>query len=317
MNAASVTWWWLPWLLVANAAVPAAAFAEAARDRAANAYERGARALELGDFAAAARHFEEAHDIQPSDVAREQAIACYTRSNEPWRAASLALQAPSQHVALLAAAARDQARLELRCDGCALEVDGERTPRAELFVAPGAHRVRAHFAHGSVQRRFQSAAGQSVVLELHPPAPPMDLRAEPRTQPSLGSARPARPGPDAEGSGLSPAVSYVLAAATTISIGTTVWSLLDLGTAADRYDVALAVARDAPSATSVARADDALGRARSAQARTHLLLGATGALGTATAVVALFFTDWGGALDQGPLVAVGRASVQAGWRQRW
>jgi len=251
-------------------AAPAAAERPAgdAFEQASILYDAAARRMANGEYAGAAVLFAKADALAPSDVALRQALQASLLADDGPLAIALldrADAAPAESaVARLGGQARARfskavGRIEVRCAGCSVEVDGAvPEPVRRGFVHAGRHVVSARRGDTSEQRAVAVEAEKTVVVDF----------------PTRTVAVATAPKPEARRN-LSPTwfwigvgTSAVLAAATTVSF-------VDL------------VGRHADFEASPNPATQEDGR--SAQTRTQLL-GAGAAVAFAATIGIAFFT---------------------------
>lgn len=254
------------------------------RQAAADAYDRGTRAYLAEDYARAAQWFETAHRMAPASAALVQAVRSYERAGETRRAATLALRLESlypgdadaqRQAERTLAAASTLARIDVRCDGCTLELDGALMEHPSFFVDPGtSHELRATFDTGAVTQRFEGGAGgASQAIEIVAPPPTED--PEPVVEGPV-TDEPAQAG---GGGGIHPAFAITGVVLTAIAGGVLIWSGLD--------------ALDGVPAYEADPTPERLADGQSRELRTDALIGVTAGLGAIT-VVLLVFTDWDG-----------------------
>ncbi len=284
--------------LVAPRAAAADDNAESIR-AAAKEFDEGRRLFLEGRFEPAAAHFENAFIDAPRAEPLRNAIRARRSAHQYARAGTLAQLALAQYpsdaaTAQLATEALAEAGAKahavvVQCEPpCAIAADGRavslvdaRTQR--IFLDPGPHDLAVSFGARTRQVRFDAKVGGKSELSVKPPdAPPVATGNAARPSAGLGEGRderrPEKP--------LGPALFVVLAGLTAVGGGATVVSGLD--------------AKANPGADAVRR--DCAGRDEScptyqrglqAQLRTNVLLGATAGLALVTAVVGVFFTQWG------------------------
>jgi hypothetical protein len=181
-------------------------------------------------------------------------------------------------------------------DGAELRLDGQLAGKlplaAPLRVVVGRPLLEVALeGYYPVRREITIKAGSlsTEIIELVAlPQHPTVASAPGEAVPAAGAQQTASAPPPA--AKLKPIVFWTAAGVTAALGGITLWSGLNASAKNDAYE---AYARQ-PSATSdeaLRGYDDAL----SAQTRTNVLLVSTGVVAAATAVVGLFFTDWGGA----------------------
>jgi hypothetical protein len=265
---------------------PAAA-ADDAVARAAKQFVEGQKAFGAGDYRSAAGLFEGAYRDKPHHSALWNAARSWQRAGDEVRAANLyarfLLEAPPD------APDRDQAnvavhdlatrlgRIELHvATGTSnLRLDGKPVEAPVVYVAAGEHLAEVDSPRGDVRKVVQAPSGQIVSVTLEPaPKPPAAASSSAPLAP-LGP-RAARAGAP----GLPPFVFFAGAALSLASAGFAVASGLDT---VDKRDAFLADPTE-----------DRLAAGTSSQTRTNVVIGVTAGALVITAVVGLFFTDWGG-----------------------
>lgn len=262
------------------------------RQAASEAYDRGTAAYLARNYSEAARWFETAHRLAPAAAALVQAFRAAQRAGDDLRVASLGLRLqalyPSDRAAQRAAAesvrsARRFVRVDVRCGGCTLAVDGAVLEHGSFFVEPDVdHRVEASFDTGSLSETVRGAAGETLTLELEPPAPPV-VEPEPVEEgSSRGETTPLEPitaqSPPSDGLAIVPWPVTVAALSLTGALGALlVWSGLDALAGVPAYEAN-------PSAL-------ALADGQSREARTNWLIAGTLVAAAASAVLAVL-TRW-------------------------
>jgi hypothetical protein len=269
----------LAFCAVARAQSPEGPRVSAEERRAASqAYDRGSAAYIARDFARAATYFETAHRLAPAATALAQAARAHARAGNALRAATLALRLEATYpdesnamaiaTEILAANAERFFRVDVRCDGCAVELDGTLLEHPSFFVEPDTeHEVGGHFETGDVSERVTGGAGErrEIVLEAPPEAP---------------ASAPEGPAPSTGGGGgLSPIFSIAAGALAVGAGGVLIWSGVDTLAGVDDYE-------NDPTT-------EALAVGQSKETRTNVLIGVTAALAVTTLVLAIF-TDWDG-----------------------
>lgn len=296
-------------LLLCNAA----AGQEAPLDRrgAAEAYDKGTAAYLAGDYAQAGGWFETAHRLSPAPAALQQAVRAYRRADDLTRAATLSLElrrdyadvAPARKLAdeVLQEASATLVQVEVVCDDCSVTLDGKVQAASSFFVEPGSeHEVSGEFETGTTPATFTAGdAGEHLEISLEAPAAvAAAVVADGERPPRLRD-----PNPPAASAGLPPRVMLIGAGVTGVLAISTIISGIGANTRGASYDAAASDWQDAGCATMAnpssscdklyRKASDRLDTAEASELRTNLLLGSTLVAGAATAVVALFFTDWG------------------------
>ncbi|MEZ4409556.1 MAG: hypothetical protein R3A52_24250 [Polyangiales bacterium] len=270
---------------------------------AAAAYEQAQQAQLSRDYARAASLFELADRAAPSPAALRSAIRNHQAAGQRARAATLALRARARDGAdpqsaqlaesVLAESTPQLARVRVACaPECALTVDRlvamqGRAASHELFVDPGAHTLGFDW-DGRPSRSPDQTVTAGQLIDLSVEAPPAEVAPPPTPEPTPEptpvvvappTPPPPQPPPRARRP-LPPAVFWSGLAATAVAGGVLVWSGLDTLSARDAY-------AQQPTESGY---NDGVGR----ETRTNVLIGVTAALGVATAVVGVFFTEWGG-----------------------
>jgi hypothetical protein len=305
------------------------------RAAAAEAYDRGTAAYLARDYESAARWFETAQRMAPAAPALMQAARAHDRAGNALRAATLALRLQQQYpndrqaarvaTELVTAGQRQYVRVDVRCEGCTVDLDGTLQEWPSFFVEPGReHVVIAHFETGDVQETVSGAAGERRELRFEAPprveAPDDGGSVGPNGWPAQafrrrgaagagpagdGDAGAARGRGDGEGAGegrrdgggggLPPAVFLVSAGATVVAGGLLLWSGLDTLAGVADYEAM-------PT-------QEALDAGQAKELRTNILIGVTGAFGAAT-VAFLLLTNWGG--DEAPPARAAVVPVEGG-----
>jgi hypothetical protein len=284
---------------------------------AAEAFDRGREAYKAEKYLLAAEQFERADAAAPSATALELAIRSRTTAGDADRAATLSALSLERHPddekltelsqKTIDASKADLFELTVRCnEPCELTdgnkiVHGRPALQRRVFLSPGEHELRAGFSEGRTESKSVSAtaAGTGELTFEAPPQQP-DVAAP---EPVLAPAAPpeADRGPKKSG-GLPPIVFWVGASVTTAVGGATIWSGLDTvnDPGAERVK-----AECAPGDEECPLYQEG----RKKQLRTNILIGATGLLGVATALVGALATDW----DGGKVAASkpGRAQFEA------
>ena len=293
---------WCRLLVVAMAGVCAAAAAPARAQvggevspddaqAASEAYDRGSSAYLSRNYRQAAQYFEMADRLAPSAAALRQALRAHQRAGNELRAANLALrlrdrypderQAARDAERALEGASSSYYRVEVRCDGCSVLLDGAVLDHRVFFVEPDTeHTVVGHFDTGDVEETVRGAAGEQRELTLEAPAPsaaPVEPAADAATSPP--PERPLASPPADDGGGLSPVFAIVAGVLTLGAAGATTWSGLDALGGVDDYEADPTM--------------EALEAGQSRERRTNVLIGVTAGLAAVTIALALF-TDFDG-----------------------
>lgn len=255
---------------------------------ASEAYDRGSSAYLSRNYDQAAQYFEMADRLAPSVAALRQALRAHERAGNTLRAANLALRLqdryPDERQAVraaegaLAGAEGQFFRVEVRCEGCSLLLDGAVLDHPVFFVEPDTeHTVVGHFDTGDVEETVRGGAGEQreLVLEAPAAATPADT-AVPALDPDPPGARSEIPASDG---GLSPIFAIVAGVLTLGAAGAATWSGVDALAGVDAYEADPTM--------------EALEAGQSRERRTNVLIGVTAGLAAVTIALALF-TDFGG-----------------------
>lgn len=281
------------------AAVVSAATASLARadvSAAARTFADGQAAQLEGNYERAAQSYELAFSIAPSKEALRSAVRARQQANQLPRAATLAAvllekypdDAESARLAneVIGEARGKLARIAVACTpACTVAIGGRAislnaAASHVVFAVPGRHGLEVTFdGDRALNRDVIVKAGDDITLPFeappaaaHPPA-----KHAPAAEPGdagVAAHDEARPRP------LSPTYVLIGGGLTAALAGVTVWSGLDTVHAHDAY-------AKAPTA-------DGWSSGRSKQLRTNILIGSTAAVGVATGLIALFWTQWGG-----------------------
>jgi hypothetical protein len=294
------------WVAIASSMLSGSAHADsadAAKQRAASAFDQGVAAFEDARYAEAARAFLVADAEVPNSEALKNALAAALRSEDPLciaRAAERVLGRADIAPALGATArdARDAALkriavLDVRCapEPCSIELDGAAVAAGTTYASAGAHTLVAQGAGGARDEKEVSCGAAETChaeLRLQPavvPAPAntvvaqVGAHAQPSSPPpppgkrdaSSGSARPL------------PLSAFVLGCVGTGALtGLVIWSGVD---ALSVHDEQERLSKRDPSAYEPDKAHDA---AR----RTDYLLAGALVLGAVTAASGIWLVDW-------------------------
>lgn len=262
-------------------------------------FNRGREAYKQGSYTEAAEYFESADTHAPNERVLELAIGARDKAGALDRAATLAQLGIDRHpnsdrMKKVATPLIEKAKAELftvvaTCDEACNLLDGTRivpgrpSVKRTLYLSPGDHSIRAVWSDDrGVTQNTAGKAGDSESLEFK--APPIPKK---KVEP-VGGAGPEQPGPGAkeeESHGMSPVVFFIGAGATAVLGGVTVWSGID---------TINNPGKDKVQANCIDTNCGYYQAGRDRQLRTNILIGATGVVGAATAVVGLFLTDWGG-----------------------
>jgi hypothetical protein len=270
---------------------------------AADEFDAGRRAYRLRDFENAAIHFENADRDVPSPEALQSAIRARKEAGQDAKAATLAAWALSRYPGdkeladyvpkLLGDLEKSLYKLGVSCSPeCALVIDEKVAPFGEIAAAtvyldPGSHALVAGWPNDRrTNSTVDATAGAAGTVSFSAPAAPSTTTAPPVVP--VDTAPHGSPEADhGQGSGLPPAVFFTGAAVSLVLTGVTVWSGLD--TLSNPGKDAIAT-QCQPRDTNCPVYQQGL----SNQRRTNVLIGTTSVVAAATAVVGLFFTNWGG-----------------------
>ncbi len=264
-------------LLLAAAGVEAADDDSVALARA--AYARGAKAYDAKDYASAAREFRAADELAPNPVALTFALQAALKLDDAVlgmglveRAAQAGGVAPALVLQARSRFAHRAGRIALQCPNgtsCRVRIDGD-PAKPVTWVTPGSHAVEWD---SSGRTTVTVAAGQSVDVNPPPGAQPPSATPTPTPTPTPGTEN------SSAAAGISPTWFWVGIGVTTIGLGASIASGVDT---LHRHETFAALP------TSAGQQDG-----RSAQLRTNVLFGVTGAFALATAGIGIFAVGWG------------------------
>jgi hypothetical protein len=269
-------------------------------------FEAGTKAFEAGDFATAAKEFELAITQRAHPVIRFNLALSLARLGHPSAAIAqlrLAIEDPATDKELKARAEREQRSAEqalsrvtfrlsdpgrerIELDGAAVSLAGQQ----ELAIDPGPHRVRVISGSAVVlDQELELAPGERVELRVGERSRRIDVvvvrdavakpKPKPMTPPPTKPAAPRRP--------LSIGWFYAGLGATAVVTGVTVWSGIDTKNALSDYE------RELPE-LSQDEADERVNDGHGRELRTNLLLAGSLACAAGTAVLGIWFVDFGG-----------------------
>ena len=279
---------------LASSVVPAHGYAEAPtevaaedveatnRQNAAHAYDRGVEAFRVHDYATAAHWFDMAYQLAPAAAALVQSMRAYTHAGNEVRAATVAArlieQYPDDHNAMRAAHATleedapHSLRLDLVCEDCTLDIDGNEEQWHTVFVAPGtSHTVVAHFPAGNLTQTVQGNAGDQSTLRFEPPTIPVP-------HPVRSVVPPVEAPPPVAHRPFSPTVFWVAAGATAVATGLAIWSGVDTQSGVAAYNAHPTL--------------DGYNTGHGKEIRTDIFIGVASALAVGTAALGIFGTNW-------------------------
>jgi hypothetical protein len=294
---------------------------------AAEAFDRGREAYKTEDYVEAAEQFESADANAPSPAALELAIRARDKAGQLDRAATLAALALARHPddpniqkiapSIVERAKAELFKLDLKCDeACDVTVAGKITPgrRATdrtVFLISGTYAVRAGWpGDRSLSKSVEAIKGEQGTVEFR--APEVVVEPAKAVVPVVTQPKPVEEDEPAKSGKLPPVVFWVGTGLTAVLGGVTLWSGIDTqnNPGADRVREAC----KSGSSECDSLYQDGLGK----QHRTNALLGATAGVGVVTAVVGIFFTDWGGSKKPASDTAeAGKARPQGFSIQPW
>lgn len=270
-------------------------------------FELGTQAFEKGDFAAAAQAFQWAQLERPHPVIRFNLALSFARLGRPSAAIEqlkLVQQDPQTDKDLRARAEREErsatqalSRVTFRLSDPTrerVELDGapvQLAEQSELSIDPGNHHVRVISGSSVVlDQELELAPSERVELRVGERSRRIDVVVVPDQAPPKPAAKtppPAPPAPrPAAPAKLSPVWVYAGAGATVALTGLTVWSGVDTNNALSDYE------RDLPKLDQP-EADERVRSGHARERRTNLLLAGSILCGVGTAVLAVWFVDFG------------------------
>jgi len=285
-------------------------------------FEAGTRAFERGEFEVARRAFQAALSLRPHPVIRYNLALSWARLGKP--SAALAelrlvlaeanidkdLRARSERELRLAEQAQahvsftlsDPEHDRLEFDGAPVAVTSR-----ELVVDPGPHRARIISGSAVVlDQDLELAPSERVELRVGQRSRRIDVVVVPDPKEAAsgsGTRRETTP----QGStrrGVSPAWFVVATGTTAVLTGLTIWSGLDTQRALSDYNSQL------PTLTQ-AEADRRVREGHSRELRTNLLLSGSLLAAAGTAVLGLWFVDFGAGRTASVALGTGQLSVTA------
>lgn len=267
-------------------------------------FEAGTQAFEKGDYMAAASAFQLALSERPHPVIRFNLGLSYARLGRPSAAieqlklvqvdpeadkelrarADRELRSATQALARVTFRLSDPTRESVELDGALVRL----AEQGELSLDPGNHHVRVISGSSVVlDQELELSPGERVELRVGERSRRIDVVVVPdaaQPQPAKKTPPPARPRPAR--TKLSPGWVYAGAGATVALTGLTVWSGLDTKGALSDYE------RDLPKLDQ-AEADERVRNGHARELRTNLLLAGSILCGAGTAVLGIWFVDWG------------------------
>ena len=299
------------WCLGASAAAAQPQSDARQRQAAAEAYDQGTSAYVANDFDKAAEWFETANRLSPAPPALIQAARAHKQAGHLARAATLGLRLTLEYASDEAAVQAGQdildelspklLRVEVTCDGCALDVDGALQESKSFFTDPDSpHTISASFETGDSTSEVRGAAGDTQTVTLI--APP--AASEPEQDADEGSETVAPLDAqlrDESRKPLTPVYTYIGAGLTGALLIGSIVSTIDMNAGVDPYKKAAGAyqdcvaKKDEKSCTRELDAANAKFDAGAAtETRSTVLWVATGVVAVATGVIALFLTEWSG-----------------------
>ena len=212
------------------------------RQAAAEAYDQGTAAYLSGDYEKAAEWFETANRMSPAAPALIQAARAHEQAGHLARAASLALRLTTEYPNEAAAVQFAQGmlgqlagkflRVDVVCDGCAIDVDGTLQESQSFFVEPDTtHEVTASFETGERKAEVTGHAGETQSLEFEaPPRPPTPIETSTPVETGTEGIRDVQVKP------LPPLATFIGAGVTAGLLGASIWSRLDTNSGVGPYE---------------------------------------------------------------------------------
>ena len=279
-------------------------------------FEAGTRAFEQNEYEVARRAFETALRLRPHPVIRYNLALCWARLGKPGAALIELQQVLSDSQTdkdLRARAERERRSAELAQAHVTfmlsdparehLELDGGVVPTTshELALDPGQHHVRIISGASVVlDQDLDLSPGERIELRVGQRSRRIDVVVVPEPAASARTPTPTPERPKATRHGLAPAWFFAAAGTTAVLTGLTIWSGLDTQSALSEYEQQLPV-------LSQAEADRRVREGHARELRTNLLL--TGSLlgAAGSAVLGLWFVDFGS--RQRTSIALGPAQL--------
>jgi hypothetical protein len=269
-------------------------------------FEAGTAAFEKADYPLAAAEFRAALEQRPHPVIRFNLALSLARLGQPSAAIEQLRQVladPSTDKELKERAQREQksaeqaqARVTFRLSDPSrerVELDGKLLPTplaGELAIDPGPHHVKVISGSSIVlDQELELVPGERVELRVGERSRRIDVVViPPDQQPAAAgkdTAQAQAPAPSPRK--LAPVWFYSAAGVTVALAGVSVWSGLDTQSAFEEYE------RELPRLTQ-AQANARVSDGHARELRTNLLLGGALLAGAGTAVLGIWFTDFGG-----------------------
>jgi hypothetical protein len=270
-------------------------------------YDQATRALDRGDYAAAANDYARADELVPHADALEAALLAALETDEATLGMELAARAArepdNERLSELATRASAKfskrvGRIFVRCPACdEVIIDGTITKAGVAsWVRPGAHDVVLRIGRERETRSVDvEVEGLVTVTPRATPAQAPPPVAPPPPPPAGDTHGPRRSERVETATGVSPAWFWIGLALTGGAAAGTIASGVDLG--AKHADFVRK-----PTAESARRGE-------TAQTRTRVLVGVTAGLAVVTTLVGALAVQWGDGDD------AREVSLQAGWGQ--
>ncbi|MEO6600423.1 MAG: tetratricopeptide repeat protein [Polyangiaceae bacterium] len=283
-------------------------------------FQAGTRAFVRGEFEDARRAFQAALALRPHPVIRYNLAVCWARLGKPSAAvaelrlvlgdaeADKALRARSERELRLAEQAQAHVSFTLSDPGRdRLELDGVRVDPAnrEFAVDPGLHHARITSGASVVlDQDLELATGERIELRVGQRSRRIDVVvvSDPTLAADGAAASSPAVRPDYARHGLSPTWFIAAAGTTAVLTGLTIWSGLDTRSAHSEYESRL------PTLTQ-AEADRRVSDGHSRELRTNLLLSGSLLCAAGTAVLGIWFVDFGGSHPASVSLGVGQLSL--------
>jgi hypothetical protein len=273
-------------------------------------FETGTQAFERGDFATAAAEFQAAIAQRPHPVIRFNLALSLARLGRPTAAIEqlqLTIADSATDKELRARAEREQrsaeqalsrvtfrladlSRERVELDGATVDV----ADRQELALDPGLHHVRVISGSSVVlDQDLELSPGERVELRVGERSRRIDVVVVPDPTKPTPEVQPApvrplpRPQPPPPHRPVPVGWFYAGLGVTAVVTGVTVWSGLDTNSALDDYE------RDLPK-LSQEQADERVKDGHQRELRTNLLLAGSLLSAAGTAVLGVWFVDFGG-----------------------
>jgi hypothetical protein len=270
-------------------------------------FEVGTRAFEAGDYAGAVKEFELAIKHRAHPVIRFNLALSLSRLGKPSAAVAqlrLAVADPATDKALRERAERElrsaeqaQARVTFRLTDPSrerAELDGVEvalSAQQDLAIDPGTHQVRVISGSAVVlDQELELAPGERVELRVGERSRRIDVVVVPdpvTTKPPAPPRPPPKLSPRPRPRPLPVGWFYTGIGATAVVTGFTIWSGVDTNHALSDYE------RDLPELDQ-AEADARVAAGHRRELRTNLLLTGSVLCAAGTAVLGIWFVDFGG-----------------------